>query len=205
VLPLEGQASADTNAVNIALIVMVVLLAVGAFISAAAVGVSSAIFNALIVVLMLAFVAVVIVTSYRKQKHDLQVARAIEQMPPPLAGHEREALSYFAPPPREPSNPLAAAGGFFSAIGMCAAGFVILAATSGFTGSRGGSSATARGERTFFLLFVVAIAVGYMMGAPVLSRRKGWKGFGTGAIIGLSLGMLALGPCAFCYLITLGA
>ena len=43
---------------------------------------------------------------------------------------------------------------------------------------------------------------GFIVATVRLSGR--WRGFGPGAAAGMCLGMLALGPCAACYLLTLG-
>ena len=202
VLPLETQAHSDTSATIAMLLVLVVLLAVGAFLSATTMGIGSAAFNVLLVLLILTFAAIVIVAGYRNQKRMLAAAAVTATMPPAPRYPSDAVLSYRTPQPSEPTNYVAATGGFFSAIGLCAGGFFLLAATSGM-GSQT-SSGAAKSERGFFLLLVIAAVIGFMIAAPVLAQRKGWKGFGLGATIGLVLGLLALGPCAFCYLMTLG-
>jgi ribosomal protein S27E len=207
VLPLETQAHRDSGITVSMMIVLVVLLAVGAFISAATAGIESAMFNFILVLLLMGFTATVIVSSVRKQKRDREIAEAVTKMPQP-SREQREMLMYqapyqYSPTPTEPTSAAAAAGGFFASIALCAAGFFLLAATSGL--SRPSSTAGMPATRGFFLLIVVAAVITYMIGIPAMARRPGWKGFGTGATIGLTLGMLALGPCAFCYLITLTA
>lgn len=207
VLPLETQAHGDSRTIITMLCVLLALLTCGAFFSAAAGGIDGATFNFLLLLILAAFTAIVIVASVRRQKRDRDVAEAVAKMPQ-LPPSERELLAYqspykYSPYTREPTNGWAAAGGFFVSIGLCAGGFFLLAATTSLSSSSSSSGgASARG---FLLLIVIAAVITYMIGIPALSRRPGWRGFGTGATIGLVLGMLALGPCAFCYLITLTA
>ena len=87
----------------------------------------------------------------------------------------------------------AATSGFFAAIGICAAGFFILAETIQSTSGVG----------LAYLATIGASIVVFCIMAARLNKRSGMYGFGQGAALGMVLGMLALGPCAFCYLITL--
>ena len=50
---------------------------------------------------------------------------------------------------------------------------------------------------------MVVVIVGLILAAIQLRRRPGWAGFGRGVAIGLALAMMALGPCAACYVMTL--
>jgi hypothetical protein len=67
----------------------------------------------------------------------------------------------------------------------------------------------ATGERTSVttrrLVFsgMVVVIVGLIIAAINLRRVPGWTGFGRGVAIGLALAMMALGPCAACYMLTL--
>jgi hypothetical protein len=84
--------------------------------------------------------------------------------------------------------------GFFSSLLVCAGGFTLLAATfQGVSGQSGGN--------LIYLLAVIFSIVGLIWMATRINRRL--SGFLLGSTIGLCLGMLALGPCAFCYLLTL--
>jgi hypothetical protein len=80
--------------------------------------------------------------------------------------------------------------GFLISIVVCAVCFVILAATA----EGGGKTA-----HVVWFLLVVGIMIGFITGASRVSYR--WRGFGLGTTVGMCLGMLAVGPCAFCYLI----
>jgi hypothetical protein len=104
--------------------------------------------------------------------------------------------------PRGPSRPPATAGavaaGFFSAIGVCAAGFYVLAVTANWNGG----SASSKHDLHAMILAGVVIAVLGFIGVTVHVGIR-WRGFAAGAIAGLCMGMLALGPCAACYLLTL--
>ena len=90
----------------------------------------------------------------------------------------------------------AVAAGFFSSIGVCAVGFFILGSTADTRGRGGGPS------HALILSAVVLMVVAFIVATVRLGGR--WRGFGPGATAGLCLGMLALGPCAACYLLTLG-
>ena len=67
----------------------------------------------------------------------------------------------------------------------------------------------ATGERTSVqtrrLVFsgMVIVIVGLIFAAINLRKRPGWTGFGRGVAIGLALALMALGPCAACYILTL--
>ena len=130
--------------------------------------------------------------------------------PPPAATPQRAAPPVPAEPggpavleygvPRRPARPAvtvgAVTGGFFSAIGVCALGFFILATTVS-AGSRG----SGQHGQVQYLSLVAAMVLIYVVMVPGISIR--WRGFAPGAIAGLCLGMLALGPCAACYLLSL--
>ena len=119
-------------------------------------------------------------------------------LPPPLPTADgRPMLEYGgARPLRPPASAAAVAAGFFSAVAVCAFGFIVLGATANF-GGRSGPNYNA-----LILAVVVAAVVFYIV---LLVRNAGrWPGFGPGATAGLVLGLMALGPCAACYLLTLG-
>jgi len=100
---------------------------------------------------------------------------------------------YRRGPPPEPTNPFAAVGGFFAALGVCAAGFFTL----GFTVD------AYKGMHGLILLGVVTFVLLFAFSTPGLSNRPKWRGYGRGVMIGMCLGLLALAPCAFCYTMTL--
>jgi hypothetical protein len=87
--------------------------------------------------------------------------------------------------------------GFFASLLVCAGGFVLLGVTVDMN-----SNSQFKGGNFLCLLLVIASVAGLIWMATRINRRL--KGFLLGATIGLCLGMLALGPCAFCYLLTLG-
>ena len=87
--------------------------------------------------------------------------------------------------------------GFFSAIGLGAICFFILAASAD-------TSKANVGERWFFFLLVIGLLIGLVVLANRVGRNPRFNGIGRGVAIGLLLAMMALGPCAFCYLGTLG-
>jgi hypothetical protein len=89
---------------------------------------------------------------------------------------------------------LAFLGGFIMAIVIGIICFYALVAT----GDR-----TSVGTRRMVFAGMVAVIVGLIFGALQLRRRPGWAGFGRGVAIGLALALMALGPCAACYVMTL--
>ena len=119
--------------------------------------------------------------------------------PPPMPG-DAGVLEYGGP--QRVYRPAATAGavaaGFFSAVGVCAAGFLILGYTSDLSGSRRAGP----NYHALILAGVVVAVIGFIVVAVRISGR--WRGFGPGSIAGLCLGLMALGPCAACYLLTLG-
>ena len=114
-----------------------------------------------------------------------------ESLPPPAIGPG--GVLNYAPAQRRVSV-LAFLGGFIMAIVIGIICFYTLVATGDQT------SVTTR--RMVFSGMVVVI-VGQILAAIQLRRRPGWAGFGRGVAIGLALAMMALGPCAACYVMTL--
>jgi hypothetical protein len=100
---------------------------------------------------------------------------------------------YHRGPPPPPANPIAAVGGFFAALAVCAVGFFTL----GFTVD------SYKGKHGLILLGVVTLVLLFVFSTPGLASRPKWRGYGRGVTIGMSLGLLALGPCAFCYTMTM--
>jgi len=114
-----------------------------------------------------------------------------ESLPPPAMGVG--GVLNYAPPQRRVSV-LAFLGGFIMAIVIGIICFYALVAT----GDR-----TSVGTRRMVFAGMVAVNVGLIFGALQLRRRPGWAGFGRGVAIGLALALMALGPCAACYVLTL--
>jgi hypothetical protein len=85
------------------------------------------------------------------------------------------------------------AGGFFTSIGVCAACFILLGATVGYQPKE---------AHILFLGVALAAVVGLILLSVSMHRKADWRGFGPGVTVGLVLGMMALGPCGFCYLMT---
>ena len=199
VIPVDEQVARDTASTRYLFVGLVIFVALGAWLTAAAIGGASAVFHLIILGLILAFLVVAIIGAQRMEQGrpagDLRVDSAL---PPP------QALSGGGPPvlpyrnyrgftPTEPTNTGAVVGGFVAAIGVCAAGFFTLGATVG----------SAQGYHSLILLAVVTAVLAFMFSTPVLAHRPGWNGYGRGVTIGLTLGLIALGPCAFCYTMTL--
>ena len=97
-------------------------------------------------------------------------------------------------PIREPVAGWAVTVGLLGALGVCAAGFILLAATV---------EAQPREAHAVYLGVVIVAVIATVVAGVLLTRRPGWRGFGLGVTIGLGLGLAALGPCALCYTQTL--
>jgi len=118
--------------------------------------------------------------------------RAVVQMPESL--DYRGPMRYRQQPAGEPTNYWAAVAGFFLAIGVCAGGFFLLIMGLSMNASTKGAKALP------LVLVVIAISLVVFAGW-YFGRRPGWRGFMPGVAIGLGLGLMALGPCGFCYFI----
>jgi hypothetical protein len=96
--------------------------------------------------------------------------------------------------PKEHVSLFAFFGGFIMAIVIGIICFYSLVAT--------GERSSVATRRLVFAGMVVVI-VGLIVAAVNLRRSPGWRGFGRGVAIGLALALMALGPCAACYVMTL--
>jgi hypothetical protein len=191
VIPLEQQVSGDTKATGGFAVLVCLAVVIGVIL----IGTRHGSFGTISLLLVLAVAVFVVVWIFRLREpnadHPAQLA------PPGLV--EFPATLDYQPPPAyrqrtpQPTNYLAATGGFFLAIGICAACFFFLAWSFDYSSSR-------RSHRILPLLLVIACLTLAVVSLPKLGRRPGWSGFNSAIIIGFVLGMLALGPCGFCYL-----
>jgi hypothetical protein len=148
-------------------------------------------------------IGIVIVEATRKDKplppiyppkSPIPVASPAPESPPPSAS--AKTLDYRAPDFMRADNggrERKFMGGIFLALGICGADVVLLAATA---------DSGSRPLNTLCLTAVVGAVIGVMFAGWNLNRRPGWRGFGAGVLVGIGFGMLALGPCGFCYLFT---
>jgi len=113
-----------------------------------------------------------------------------QTLPPPMRGGG--VLEYQQS--RTPVSVLAFLGGFIMAIVIGIICFFALVAT--------GERTSVMTRRLVFSGMVIVI-VGLIFAAINLRKRPGWTGFGRGVAIGLALALMALGPCAACYMLTL--
>jgi hypothetical protein len=81
-------------------------------------------------------------------------------------------------------------GGFFLALAFCVLCMIIF-------GSSYNQHGAAKGA---IFITVAAVWIGLAIGAATLEHRGAALGLGRGACVGLLLGLMALGPCALCYL-----
>ena len=110
--------------------------------------------------------------------------------------HIPSTIEYRTPKhftPADPVNILATLGGFFLSIGVCAGGFFLLGFTANYR----------TGGKPIYLLLVAIAVIAVIIFGSVFGDREGLRGFKPALFIGLALGMMALGPCGFCYLISL--
>jgi hypothetical protein len=198
VIPVDQEAQFDAARTTGLFYGLVGLLAVGTVLSIVNFGGASAIFNLVVAGALIGLIVLGLIVQSRraKQRSTPPAADLGMGMLHPLAPGQPPLLPYgqYRPGPRPPpTNPLAAAGGFFAAIGVCAVGFFTLAATvDGYEGKHG-----------LILLVVVTLVLLFSFSTPGLSNRPKWRGYGRGVMIGMCLGLLALAPCAFCYTMTL--
>jgi hypothetical protein len=198
VIPVDQEASADASATTRAFFALIALLGIGIVMTLVTSGSgSSGLFVVLIGGSLIGLIVVGLIATTRRARQRATPPPPVDFPPPqPLAPGQPPLLPYsqYRPgPPPPPTNPLAAVGGFFAAIGVCAAGFFALAATvNGYKGSHG-----------LILLGVVTFVLLFTFSTPGLAHRPKWRGYGRGVMIGMCLGLLALGPCAFCYTMTL--
>jgi len=102
----------------------------------------------------------------------------------------------FIQQPRPQVSVLAFLGGFIMAIVIGIICFYAMVVT----GER-----TSVTTRRLVFAGMAAVIVGLIFAALQLRKTPGWTGFGRGVAIGLALAMMALGPCAACYVLTLFA
>ena len=121
-----------------------------------------------------------------------QKAKAQAQTLPPAPMRGGGVLEYQQS--RSPVSVLAFLGGFIMAIVIGIICFFALVAT--------GERTSVQTRRLVFSGMVIVI-VGLIFAAINLRKRPGWTGFGRGVAIGLALALMALGPCAACYILTL--
>jgi hypothetical protein len=102
-------------------------------------------------------------------------------------------LHYSSIRPEESARIGPFAGGFFAALGVCAAGFIALLATI---------ELEPKVLHPLVLVVVIVGVAGMSIVNGIVARKPGFKGYGAGAITGMVLGLMALGPCGLCYLMT---
>lgn len=196
VLPLDTQVERDRRGVTFLAYGLIFLLLAGTFVTFMGGGVRSGVF----VVLLLGGLGSLLFFLGRVagQPSGPQSYQPVEPSTSPAPG-EPVVLDYGRPRKSPPVGATAGgvAAGFFSAIVVCGLGFLVLASTVDL-----GSRKTAVNHNALILATVVISVVLFMILTFRIAGR--WRGFGPGATAGLVLGLMALGPCAACYLMTLG-
>jgi cell division protein FtsW (lipid II flippase) len=193
VIPLEQQVSRDQSLSQGALSAIIGLLAIGGMIMIAGMDLG-AVGRILIIALLTASVAGLGMIGLRSKRESDALASEHGSIagPPSIPG----ALPYRSTRDEDDGRTgLRFAGGFFTAIGVCAGCFILLAATVDFQ---------PKSAHVLFLCIVLAAVIGLIVLTTSVRQNPSWRGFGPGVTVGLVLGMMALGPCGFCYLMTLG-
>ena len=195
VIPVDQEASADAILTKRIFIALVALLGIGVVISMVTVGGSAGLFNLVVAAVVIGIIALGLYGPSLRRKPPPATPAGMES-PQPLAPGQPPLLPYggYRPGPQQPpANLLASMGGFFAALGVCAVGFFTLALTVD----------SYKGMHGLILLGVATLVLLFVFSTPGLASRPKWSGYGRGVMIGMCLGMLALGPCAFCYTMTL--
>ena len=186
VIPVEQQVHFDTRGATIAAIIFALLLlfAVGRLFFGGGPAISI-VFAALFAVVIGALAVILFRQPAPAPAPPVHVA---------IDDTESRVLSYRSPAHEQHTSAGAFVGGFFAALGLCGLGVLILGSTVE------GVPDNAHGP---ILISVIAGVIAYIFICIPLAARPGWRGFGRGTLIGMILGMLALGPCAFCYTMTI--
>lgn len=199
VLPLDDQVARDAKVSTAAVIALLAVMGTALFVSYSAGDLRAFRFVLLLtlaIVVCLFFLGGLWLPGRRAAQPAWEPP--VDETPP--APGQPIALNYSVP--RRPSGPPVTAGaiaaGFFTAILVCGLGFLVLAASAFGGPARTGDP----NYNAFILAAVVTMVIGFIVFAVRFSGR--WRGFGPGATAGLVLGLMALGPCAACYLLTLG-
>jgi hypothetical protein len=196
VIPVEQQVSRDQSLSRGGLAAMMVLLTIGGIMMISRMGLGMV--GQLLTLFLLAAAAGGLIFIGLRSKADAlanltqnlssQTSSQPPPIPPPLTyrTYQQESDGRIG---------LRFAGGFFTSIGVCAACFVLLGVTVDFQ---------PKPAHIIFLGIALTAVVGLILLSVSMHRKADWRGFGPGVTVGLVLGMMALGPCGFCYLMTFG-
>jgi hypothetical protein len=206
VIPLDQQVERDTRWVTYLTYGVLALLVVSVVLTIAGVNLRQGMFVLLLLGGLATFLYFLGAARGEGKPRGVSAPGESDQFEPPAEAGGAVVLPYGGPnrPHRAAVTPGAVAAGLFSALGVCALGFYILAATVDYNPggySRGGSAAGTN-YHAHILGGVICLIIAYIAVSIRVTFR--WRGFAPGAAAGLCLGMLALGPCAACYLLTLG-
>jgi hypothetical protein len=197
VLPLGTQCHRDSR--NAGYIVLFLALAIPLGI-ALAIAKSNQFDGSLIfvfvIVLTVGWSLVALVKGSRKDQMAARLT-AVPLLPTDISASTVRVLNYARPRPvrtssySQKTNIGAAIGGFFLGLGVCIAGTALLVATMG------------RERTLLYPLLVLGAVLGVAMAGGTLVSKPGFKGFQPAVVIGLVIGMLALGPIGLCYFVVL--
>jgi hypothetical protein len=189
VMPLETEVRADQRGVTRSLLILAILLIVGGFLSlfSRQPGVGA--------MMILSGIALGIVVSIMRATAERRAAARSRSAPPSMPITPGGVLPYgHAERPEALRAVGAFVSGFFVALGLCAGCVVLMAAT--FDAK---SSAQKGTVHTIVIVAIVIAIAGLIVLSRILAKRNIWIGFGRGIAIGLALGLMAVGPCALCY------
>jgi hypothetical protein len=205
VLPVDQDVENDRTGTIRALVVLAIVLLVGAIGAATQVGIGRIFLPLLLCAVVLAAIASAV---------GMRAPEIHEPQPDEKSEKEGAAPSQHpaSSPPESTARVLdyghrrykskqkvslgAFALGFFAAIGFGAIAFYVM----GFTFER---DTVSTGERRLIFILLLAVMIGLIFGAMRIGKNPRFNGIGRGVAIGLALAMMAVGPCALCYIGTL--
>jgi hypothetical protein len=202
VIPLDRQAERDTRWAKILIVGLIAVLFIALFVTYSARDMAG--FRVTLLA-ALGLTALLLLTGgfRRGAPRDNVVPAGGLAVPPslpsqlPASARQPVVVEYGAlPRGTRRATAGAFAGGFFSALAVCGLGILVLSATVDVSSQNSG-----RNNNALFLVGVVVMVVSFIVASVRFAGR--WRGFGPGAAVGLVLGLMALGPCAACYLMTL--
>jgi hypothetical protein len=193
-IPLDEEAKRDSRLAFGILLLIGIFVCVGVWVAMGATNAPAAdsvAFAAVLVILVVVIILAAVALGPPKP------AKTPPPLPPARAWEDSDKILQYSSIRRSDSphwSGGAFAGGFFAALGVCAGGFFLLGATIDSRNSVSGM--------IFLVIVVIAVIATITMGV-FIGRRRSMLGFTQGVAVGMCLGLLALGPCAFCYLMTL--
>ena len=189
VIPLDQEVSEDFQGTLRNLVVLSIVLMAGGILST--VTLDAGIVGSALIALGVVLLIVLSATFHRRRPRPAPTAPAQDR--DPRAGPYLEYQSNLDRP-RMRMWPFV--GGFFGGLALCALAMGLMIGSVDMVDQPSG-----RPARFAIVALIAAMIIGAQFWAARLGRRRpGWSGIGRGTAIGLALGLMAVGPCAFCYI-----